>query len=166
MYYRTSDDMNGGFGNLTASCREFTLLCAHQDSMVKPWIQKYTEIGPVLDVKTFCPLDKHGIEIQIPSATWMSYDARIPNILQEAMKKPIMETCKKLMRNNRLFNRDLNAVHLMTTFLLTKGNGKTSLPMSTATKMSWNTISQHVLENWYVTNIAVTEKQMEQFIGD
>ena len=36
------------------------------DSVVKLWIQKYTEIGPVLEVKTFYHLDKHGIEIQIP----------------------------------------------------------------------------------------------------
>ena len=31
MYYRTIDDMNEGFGNLTASCQEYTLLRAHQD---------------------------------------------------------------------------------------------------------------------------------------
>ena len=42
-------------------------------------------------------------------ATWMSYDTRIQNILQETLKKPIMGACKKLMRNNRLLNRDLNA---------------------------------------------------------
>ena len=37
--------------------------------MVKLWIQKYTEIGPVLEVKTFCHLDVHGIEVQIPSTS-------------------------------------------------------------------------------------------------
>ena len=37
MYYRTGDDVNDGFGNLTASCREWTLLRAHQDSVVKLW---------------------------------------------------------------------------------------------------------------------------------
>ena len=42
-------------------------------------------------------------------ATWMSYDTRIQNILQETLKKPIMGACKKLMRNNRLLNRDLIA---------------------------------------------------------
>ena len=67
MYCRTSDDVNDGFGNLTASCREFSLPRAHQNSVVKLWIQKHAEIGPVLDVKTFCHLDKQGIEIQIPS---------------------------------------------------------------------------------------------------
>ena len=91
MYCRTSDDMNDGFGNLTASCREKTPPRAHQDSVVKLWIQRYTEIGPVLELKTFCHLDVDGIEIQIPStspkfgwsypeaqfATWMSYDTRI-----------------------------------------------------------------------------------------
>ena len=69
MYYRTSEDDNDGFGNPTASCREYTLLRAHRDSVVKLWIQKRTEFGPLLDVKTFCQLDKHGIEIQIPSAS-------------------------------------------------------------------------------------------------
>ena len=69
MYYRTSDDMNDGFGKLTASCREGTLLRAHQDSVVKPWIKRHTEIGPVLEVKTFCHLDVHGIEIQISSTS-------------------------------------------------------------------------------------------------
>ena len=42
--------------------------------------------------------------------TWMSYDTGIQNILQEKLKKLIMEAGRKLMRNNRLFNRDLNAV--------------------------------------------------------
>ena len=40
---------------------------AHQDSVVKLWVQKHTETGPVLEVKTFCHVDKHGIETQIPS---------------------------------------------------------------------------------------------------
>ena len=38
--------------------------------------------------------------------------------------------------------------------------------MSTATNMTWDIISQNLLENWYVVKIAVTEKQMEQFIGE
>ena len=99
-------------------------------------------------------------------ATWMCYDTRIQNTLQKALRKPICETCKKLIKKNQLCNRDLNAVHLMTTFLLTKGNGKTSRPVSTATNMSWNTISQNLLDNGYVMKIAVTEKLMEEFIGD
>ena len=32
---------------------------------VKLWKQNHTEIGPVLEVKTFCHLDKHGIDNQI-----------------------------------------------------------------------------------------------------
>ena len=34
------------------------------------------------------------------------------------------------------------------------------------TQMSWNTISQNLLEKWYAMQIAETEKQMEQFIRD
>ena len=56
MYYRTSDDMNDRFGSLTASCREYTLPRAHQDFVVKLWIQKYDETGPVLESKIFCHL--------------------------------------------------------------------------------------------------------------
>ena len=44
MYYRTGEDVNDGFGNRIASCREYTLSL----------IYKYTEIGPVLDVKVSC----------------------------------------------------------------------------------------------------------------
>ena len=47
MYYRTSDDVNDEFGNLTASRRKYTLLRARQDSVVKLWIQRHREIGPV-----------------------------------------------------------------------------------------------------------------------
>ena len=54
MYCTTRDDMNDGFGNLTASCRGCTPLRAHQDSVVKLWIQTFSEIGSVLEVKTFC----------------------------------------------------------------------------------------------------------------
>ena len=96
----------------------------------------------------------------------MSYDARTQNLLQKTLKKPIMDICKKFRQNNRLFNRDLNAVHLMTTFLFLKESGKTSLQMSTAPNTIWDIISQILLENWNVMQTAVTEKQMEQFIGD
>ena len=71
--------MNDGFGNLTASCREYTLPRAHQDSVVKLWIQKYREIGPVLGVKTFGHLHKQGFEIQVTctfggnSNIWVSF---------------------------------------------------------------------------------------------
>ena len=51
------------------------------------------------------------------------------------------------MRDNRLFNRDLNAVHLMTTFLFLKEGGKTSLPMNTATQVGWFSIAQILFKN-------------------
>ena len=41
--------MNDGCGNLTKSCRECSVLRAHQASVVKLWIQKFTEIGLVLE---------------------------------------------------------------------------------------------------------------------
>ena len=37
----------------------------HPDSEAKLWIYKYTEIGPVLDVKVICHHNVHGIEIQV-----------------------------------------------------------------------------------------------------
>ena len=66
MSYRTSDDVNDGFGNLSASCREYTSPRARRDIVVKLWLRKHTGIGPVLEAKTFCHLDKHGIDIQTP----------------------------------------------------------------------------------------------------
>ena len=70
MYHTTNDDMNDGFGNLTASCREYTLLRSHQDFVVKLWIQRYTEIGPVLEVTPLCHLNVHGVEILISSTSY------------------------------------------------------------------------------------------------
>ena len=140
MRYRTTDDVKDGFGSRTGSCRKYTSPRAHPDSPVKLWIKRDTEIGPVLEVKTFCHLDVHGIEIQIPSTsrdnynarwsfpvvqtvTWKSYDTMIQIILQEALKKLIMEAFRKLMQNSRLFNRDLSVVYPKTIFLFAKGNG-------------------------------------------
>ena len=62
MFYRTSDDMNDGFGILTASCREKTPPRAHEDSVVKLWKKIYR-------VKTFCHFDVLGIELQITSTS-------------------------------------------------------------------------------------------------
>ena len=64
MYYRTGEDE---FGNLVASCREYTLSRTHPHSEAKLWIYKYREIGPVLDVKLICHHNVHGVEIQILS---------------------------------------------------------------------------------------------------
>ena len=176
MYHRTSDDVYDGFPNLTASCREFSLLRAHRASLVKLWIHEQTEIGPVLGVKTFCYLGKHGIEIQVPSTSgdntnvWVvicrgpnRHELRY-NLLPNDLKQ-LGYGSKKLMQNNRPFDRDFNAVHLMTTFLCLKETGKTSQRMSTATNTIWDIRSRNLLGNLYVIKAAVTEKQMEQFIG-
>ena len=84
------------------------------------------------------------------TATWMSYDTTIQDFLQKDLKKPFTETCKNLMQNNRLCNRDLTPVHLMTTFQLMKESVKTSLQMSTAPNMIWSIMSSNVLDSWYV----------------
>ena len=146
--------------------------------------KKYTEIGPVLEVKTFCHLNVHGIEIQIPSTSGDNTNVWVvisrgsnryvdelrykdpeysPGNLEEADYGSMQETDAEQPTTQ---SRPQCISHLMTTFLFTKGNGKTSLPLSTATKMSWDTVSQYLLESGYVTKIAVTEKQMEQFIRD
>ena len=69
MYCRTGEDVNDGFGNLIASCREYTLSRTHPDSEPKLWIYKYTEIGPDLEVKVVCHHSVYGINIQIPSSS-------------------------------------------------------------------------------------------------
>ena len=94
----------------------------------------------------------------------MSCDTRIQSRLLKDLKKPCTERGKKFMQNDRLFNRDLNAVRLMTTFLFLTENGKTSLQMSTATNMIWDIRSQKLVGNWNVMNTALTEKQMDQFM--
>ena len=66
MYYKNSEDVNDGFGNFIPSCREYMSSRTHRHSEVKLWIQNYTEIGPVGDVKVTCLHGRHGIEIQIP----------------------------------------------------------------------------------------------------
>ena len=73
---------------------------------------------------------------------------------------------QELMQNNRLFNRDLNAVHLMTTFPFMKKWEDISANEHSHEYDSGHHVSDFFLENWYVTKIAVAEKQMEQFIGD
>ena len=99
-YYRTSDDMNDGFGSLTASCREYTLRRAHQISVVKlpeKDLQRSDQflksrlsvILTIMESKLRC---LQRLEItpmfgwsypEAPVATWMSYNARIQNILKE-----------------------------------------------------------------------------------
>ena len=66
MYYRTGEDVNDGFGNFIPSCREYISSRTHRNSEVKLWIQNYTEIGTVGDVKVTCLHGRHGIEFHIP----------------------------------------------------------------------------------------------------
>ena len=54
MCYRSGEDVNDGHGRFIASCREYTLSRTHRDPEIKLWIQKYTEIGQVLDVNLIC----------------------------------------------------------------------------------------------------------------
>ena len=73
MYYRTGEDVNDGFGNLIASCREYTLSRTHRDSEVKLWLQKYTEIEPVRGVKSICHHEGCGFEVQISFCIWRQH---------------------------------------------------------------------------------------------
>ena len=48
---------------------ESTHYLTRRDSEAKFWIFRYTEIGPVFDVKVTCHHDVHGLEIQISSTS-------------------------------------------------------------------------------------------------
>ena len=98
-------------------------------------------------------------------ATWMNYDAIIPNILQKALKKLIMGALRKLMPDSRLLNRDLSAFNLKITFLFTKESGLTSLPMNTAMNTTWKPVSQILSRDWYATWIFKKKNLTEQFFG-
>ena len=67
--YRTIQDLDDGFGDRIAACREYTFPRDDPESEIKLWIEGHTRIGPVLRVKTTCYLNVHGIEIQIPSTS-------------------------------------------------------------------------------------------------
>ena len=69
MYCKTGEDVDDGFGNFIESCRECTLSRTHQDSEAQLWLHKYTDTGPVLDVKIICHHNVHGIENLIPSTS-------------------------------------------------------------------------------------------------
>ena len=64
MSYKTGEDVDYGFGNFVASCREYTFSRTHPDSEAKLWIFSYTEIGLVLDVKVICHHSVHGVELE------------------------------------------------------------------------------------------------------
>ena len=69
MPYRTIHDVNDGFDEWTAACREYTLPRDDPNSEIKLWIACHAKIGPILQVKTTCYLDIKGIESQIPSTS-------------------------------------------------------------------------------------------------
>ena len=69
MYYKTGEDVDDGFGNLIASCREYPSSRTNPDSEAKLWMYTYAEIGLVLDVKVICHHNVHGTEIQICSTS-------------------------------------------------------------------------------------------------
>ena len=121
------------------------------------------------DVKTFCYLDKHGIEIQIFSTSgdnnnvWWSYpEAQNRYVGDLRYNDPEYSPQKEQPTIQSGPQCSLS----MITILFAKGNGKTSPPMKSATNMSWDTISQNLSGNWYVTKVAMTEKQMGQFTGE
>ena len=56
MRHRTIQDVNGGFGDRTGSCREFSL-------------PREPLTGQVLEVEIICHLDVYGVEVLIPSTS-------------------------------------------------------------------------------------------------
>ena len=69
MHYKTIHDVSDGCDGETAACREYTKSREDPESHIKTWIDCFTKIGPVLQVKTTCCLDIYGIEIQILSTS-------------------------------------------------------------------------------------------------
>ena len=136
MYHRTGEDVNDGFGNLIAPCREYTFSRTHPDSEAKLEIYKYTEIGPVLDVKVICH-NAYWMDVHIPStsedttnvwypeaqtAAWMSYDTENQKIF---LKKLLTNVCKIKIKSNRQFKKDSKVKSQMMAFLFMKGFGRT-----------------------------------------
>ena len=110
------------------------------DLELKSHHAKYTEIGPVRDVKIFCHHGRHGIEIKIPSTSedstnvWVEI-SRGPNRYvdelryrdpENSLKQLITNACRTGVKSNRLFNWNC----LTNTFQFLNGYGKTSLPMN------------------------------------
>ena len=69
MCYKTSADVDDGFGDRTPACREYTHFRAGSDSRVCAAIPGRTVIGPVIEVHVTQVLGTVGIESQIPSTT-------------------------------------------------------------------------------------------------
>ena len=60
-------DTEEGPHDMEHQCQEFTLPRNDERTKARGWIRKYTNIGPVLDVKVCLHQDRYGIEIQIQS---------------------------------------------------------------------------------------------------
>ena len=98
---------------------------------------------------------------EVQTVTWKSYDAMIQFSLQEALKKLIVETFRKLMQNRQQSGLQC----CLTTFQSAKGNVWTSLLMFTAIDSR-----KPISRNLFVIGLGRHEKrhdrQMEQYIGN
>ena len=70
------------------------------------------------------------------------------------------------MRNSPLFNRDFNVVFPMTTFPFFRRKWEDITANEISHKYELGHHLSNLSGNWFVTKIAMTEKQMGQFIGD
>ena len=66
-YFMTKDTAEFSQFTDSVACRECTLPRDESLSEPKGWIRGNTKIGPVLEVTTFCPQGKYGVEIRIES---------------------------------------------------------------------------------------------------
>ena len=110
--------MNDGFGNLIASCREYTQSRIHRNCEVKLWIQKNTEIGPVRDAKIICHHGRPEIENQPPSPSgdhtnvWVVISRGQNRFVDELryrdpyflLQKLLTNACRTRIKSNRLLN--------------------------------------------------------------
>ena len=69
MHNKTIHNVNAGFEGKTGACTEYTKPREVPGPEIIAWIGGHTKIGSVLQVKTSCRLDIHGIEIQILSTS-------------------------------------------------------------------------------------------------
>ena len=182
MYYRTGDDMNKRIWKSHSTCREYILLRARQDYLVKLWIQICSLIRPVLEFKICCHLDIHGIEIEILSASgdntnfgvfvcrdWNRYVNELrckdqecsPENPEEAEYGHLLE----IDAEQRTFHSRPQCTSSDDTFLVCERNCE-DMTANEANDKDELGYLKGLLDKWYVTKIAVTEMQMELFIGD
>ena len=74
-----------------AACREYTLPRDEETSQPKGWIQRNTQIGPVLEVATFCLHGKYRVAIRIMS-----------------MNKDNSHSCVRIFHGSNKFVMNLN----------------------------------------------------------